>query len=146
MVAYFVAVLAFTSLTSAVWISILTVIVLFFVLRSKGAQPRGAAPATDDQTALRRAVQAKLGTCHDLIAEIEQHTVFELVPMDSSARRQYLAALEARSEAMDLFEHAATAADLAAADARATEALNGLREAEDALWTLSDDGDVVPPA
>lgn len=146
MAAYFVAVLAFTSLQPAVWVSILTIIVLFFVLRSQGAQPRGTASAADDQTALRRAVQAKLDTCHDLIAEIEQHTVFELVPMDSAAHRHYLAALEARAEAMDLFDHAATGADLAAADVRTAEALQGLREAQDALWSLSDDGDVAPPA
>jgi hypothetical protein len=139
--AYFVAILAFTSLGAAVWISILTIIALFFIVRSKGAQPRPEGDPAAGRSALRSVVQSKLDSCHDLIAQIEEHTVFDFFPIDSPERQQYLAALEVRSEAMDLYEHAGSGSDLAAADARATEALNELKSAQDALWMKRDEGD-----
>jgi hypothetical protein len=142
--AQFVTVLAFTSLGVAVWISILTIIALVFILRSKGAQPRSKSDPAHGQAALRGAVQSKLDSCHDLIAQIEEHTVFDFFPMESPERQQYLAALEVRSEAMDLYEHAGSGSDLTAADARATEALNELKSAQDALWTKRDEGDSLP--
>lgn len=130
--AYFVALLVFVHLTAAVWLTLLTIVALFFIVRSKGAQPRRA--AEDGGRRLREVVRAKLDSCHDLIAQIEQHTLFDFFPLSSPERRQYLAALETRSEAMDLYEHAATPGELQAADARATEALNELKSAQDALW------------
>jgi hypothetical protein len=144
LVAYSAAMVAFTGVTAAVWIVLVTIVALVFVLRSKGAQPRTPdAPATN-QTSLRGRVQSKLDSCHDLIAQIEEHTVFDFFPMSSPERRQYLAALEVRAEAMELYEHADTGADLAAADARATEALNELKSAQDALWSKRDDGGTLP--
>lgn len=144
MAAYFLAILSFTGVGSAVFISILTIVTLFFVIRSKGAQPRAQADDGAGWTNLRGTVASKLESCHDVIAEIEEHTVFDFFPMASPERRQYLAALEARSEAMDLYERAHTDADLAAADARATEALHGLKAAQDSLWTGKDEGDALP--
>jgi hypothetical protein len=142
--AYFVALVAFIHLTAAVWVTILTIVALFFIVRSKGAQPRTRADTTTSRTSLRSAVQSKLDSCHDLIAQIEGHTVFDFFPMSSPERQQYLQALEVRAEAMDLYEHAATGPDLAAADARATEALDELKSAQDALWAGRDEGDVLP--
>jgi hypothetical protein len=142
--AYSVAMVAFTGTSAAVWIVLVTVVALFFILRSKGAQPRSPDAASTNQTSLRRLVQSKLDSCHDLIAQIEEHTVFDFFPMASPERRQYLAALETRAEAMELYEHADTGADLSAADTRATEALNELKSAQDALWAKRDDGGTLP--
>jgi hypothetical protein len=144
MAAGFVTVLAFRGLNAAVWIFILTIVTLFFIIRSKGAQPRAEGGTATGQTSLRGVVQSKLDSCHDVIAQIEEHTVFDFFPMTSPERRQYLAALEVRSEAMDLYEHAGTGPDLVAADARATEALNELKSAQDSLWTTRDEGDTFP--
>lgn len=143
--AYGVSVLAFTGLSVAVWASILTIVTLFFVIRAKGAQPRAEGDTAPSQTSLRSAVQSKLDRCHDLIAQIEEHTVFDFFPMSSPERKQYLLALEVRSEAMELYEQASTGPDLAAADERATQALNELKAAQDALWTKRDEGDALPP-
>lgn len=143
--AYSVAMVAITGPTAAVWIVLVTVVALFFILRSKGAQPRARDEAAAWQSNLRGTVQAKLDSCHDLIAQIEEHTVFDFFPLPSPERRQYLAALEVRSEAMELYERADTGSDLAAADVRATEALNDLKSAQDVLWARRDVPDVLPP-
>ena len=144
LVAYFVAMTALTGFGAAIWILVLTVVALFFVLRAKGAQPRPKETASTGQRNLRGLVQSKLDSCHDLIAQIEEHTVFDFFPMSSPERRQYLAALEVRAEAMELYEHADTGPDLLAADTRATKALNELKAAQDALWAKRDDGGTLP--
>lgn len=144
--AYSVAMVALTGVGAAVWIVLVTIIVLFFILRSKGAQPRSQAAAAGSQTSLRGVVQSKLDSCHDLIAQIEEHTVFDFFPMTSPERKQYLEALEVRAEAMEMYEHAQTGQDLAAADQRATEALNELKSAQDALWARRDEPDLLPPS
>jgi hypothetical protein len=142
--AYAVVMVAIAGPSAAVWIVLVTVVALFFILRSKGAQPQSQAGTATGQTNLRSVVQSKLDSCHDLIAQIEEHTIFDFFPMSSPERRQYLAALEVRAEAMELYERADTGSDLAAADQRATEALNELTSAQDALWRKRDDGNALP--
>jgi hypothetical protein len=144
-VAYLATVWAWTGFTAAIWITLLTLVAVVLIVRSRGAQPRTDEGETGSQGTLRAAVEAKLDSCHSLIAQIEQHTVFDFFPPASPARQQYLRALELRTDAMDLYEKARNPHELQTADARATEALNELKTAQDALWSDSSTGDTIPP-
>ncbi len=144
-VAYLLTVAAWTGASAAFWITVLTIIAVVFIVRSKGAQPREEAEGRTSQPALRAAVRAKLDSCHDLIAQIEGNTVLDLFPLSSPARQRYVQALELRAGAMDLYERANNERDLRAADARANEALRELTAAQDALWSGPDAGNVIPP-
>jgi predicted nucleic acid-binding Zn ribbon protein len=90
---------------------------------------RSKSVVDDGTAALRRMIDSKVDTCHDLIAEIEGTLAFDLLPSDSPLRRQYMHALEMRSEGMELYERAASRPDLVAADARLTRAVEELRTA-----------------
>jgi predicted nucleic acid-binding Zn ribbon protein len=93
---------------------------------------RRSKPAVDDGTAaLRRLIESKVDTCHDLIDQIERMPAFELLPTEAPARRQYMHALEMRSEGMALYERATSRPDLVAADARLSRAMEELRTARD---------------
>lgn len=82
---------------------------------------------------LHATIAEKLDTCHTLIAEIEGTIGIDLLPSNSPLMRDYAAALEARAEGWDRFEHATTRAELAEADRVVDRALNGLRRTRDAL-------------
>jgi hypothetical protein len=125
-------------LTAAVWMTIVTVVALWFIVRAPGAQPRRKEGASSEApAAMRRVVQARLESCHDLIAQIEGNTVLDFFPLSSPARQMYLRALEARSEAMNVYEQARTAPELEVANMLAGEALSELKAAQDALWSES---------
>jgi hypothetical protein len=76
-------------------------------------------------------IESKVDTCHDLIAQIERTLSIDLLPADAPARRQYMHALEMRSEAMALYERATSRPELLAADARLSRAIEELRTARD---------------
>jgi hypothetical protein len=92
---------------------------------------RGRARPDDGTAALRRVIDSKVDTCHDLIAEIEGMMAFELLPTEAAAKRQYLHGLEMRSEGMMLYERAESVPDLVAADQRLSRAMDELRAARD---------------
>ncbi len=91
-----------------------------------------AAPA-DDSADLRRVIESKLDTCHEIIAQVEADLVPDLLPTQAPAQQRYRHALEMRAEAMELFERAQNRPDLVVADARVTHALDALRAARDDL-------------
>ena len=91
-----------------------------------------AAPA-DDSADLRRVIESKLDTCHEIITQVEADIVPDLLPAQAPAQRRYRHALEMRAEGMELFERAQTRPDLVAADARVTHALDALRTVRDDL-------------
>lgn len=137
MIAFFLTLLVYAGRGVALWLTLATLVLLFVLFRSHFAHPSAAGEDTAERrlAARRQAVEATLDSCHAIIAEIEEHTVFDLFPPSSVQRRQYMEALEVRSHAMSLFQHAATQEDLAAAEARATEARNRLQSAQDGLWS-----------
>jgi hypothetical protein len=93
---------------------------------------RRSKPTVDDGTAaLRRVIESKVDTCHDLITQIERTLAIDLLPPDAPVRRQYMHALEMRSEGMALYERAASRPDLVAADARLSRAMEELRTTRD---------------
>ncbi|MDQ2745034.1 MAG: hypothetical protein M3Z66_22445 [Chloroflexota bacterium] len=91
-----------------------------------------AAPA-DDSADLRRVIESKLNTCHEIIAQVEADLGPDLLPTQAPAQQRYRHALEMRAEAMDLFERAQNRPDLVVADARVAHALDALRAARDDL-------------
>ncbi len=91
-----------------------------------------AAPA-DDSADLRRVIESKLDTCHEIIAQVEADLAPDLLPAQAPAQQRYRHALEMRAEGMELFERAQNRPDLVAANDRVTHALDALRAARDDL-------------
>jgi len=111
-----VGTLVFTILLGMVWLSCMN----------------RAVPA-DDSADLRRVIESKLDTCHEIIAQVEADLVPDLLPAQAPAQQRYRHALEMRAEGMELFERAQNRPDLVAADDRVTHALDALRAARDDL-------------
>lgn len=89
--------------------------------------------AAETNVILRRSIQSKLDTCHDIIADIEASGSLQFLPPEAGLRENYIHALEMREEGMNLFEDAVSKADLVAADLRITRALDELRSTRTAI-------------
>lgn len=111
----------------------LVVTLLFLVLWVSQAARAEAPPPEETQAGLRRIIESKLDTCHDLIAQVEDSVQLRMVPTDSPAARQYQHALEMRAEGVALYERATSRQDLVAADERISRALDRLRVARDGI-------------
>jgi hypothetical protein len=108
-------------------------VTLFLGVVWMASRMRGVEPDRTETSSLRRVIESKLDTCHDIIAEVEGTAVLELLPDESPSRRRYRHALEMRSEGVDLLERARSEPDLVAADSRISRALDELRDARDAI-------------
>lgn len=120
----------FWGVTGAIVSVILTAFITLAYLAEAG-NGSGNRAEREAMRALSRAIEAKLDSCHDLIAQIEDSHVFDFMPAGARERRQYVHALEMRSEGVRLFEQAESRPDLAAAEQRIEAALERLRRTRD---------------
>lgn len=116
-------------LTATFGVIVLNVIVTILVVSSVSS----GQPSTVKVDEVRRSIEQKFHACHDLIVRLEREHDIDSLPR--SFRGDYVRLLEVRAEAAELFEQATSPAQLATADSRVTEAVQGLQQTEIALET-----------